>query len=120
MAKRKTSASKKRSKPSAKQLAARKKFAAAAKARSKKSRKSSAKRPVLKVDKKPIEGLYGMALKKRKDLKPRKSGRKMPSGPESRADDVSRITLRTPTLILEPLKDTIWEAAEGGWSRLGW
>jgi len=117
MAKRKTSSGKKGAKPSAKQLAARKKFAALAKARSAKSAKS---RP------KPIKAPESTAtvktwkLKRKAPLKPRASGRRRAPGPDSRADDVSKVTGRTPTLQLEPLKDTTFELDMGGYSRLAW
>jgi hypothetical protein len=117
MAKRKTSASKKGSKPSAKQLAARRKFAAAAKARSKKSSNS---RP--KAIKAPAQNVTvkGFKLKRKAPLKPRASGRRRPSGPDSRQDDVSKVAVRVPTLVLAPLKDTTQELDFSGWSNMAW
>jgi len=117
MAKAKRPEAKKGSKPSAKQLAARKRFVAMAKTRAK---KSTIKRPkAIKVEK-SATGVTMLPYARKASLKPSASGRKQPSGPDSRQDDVSKVAVRVPSLVLEPMKDTAYELDLGGYSRLAW
>lgn len=111
-------------KPSAKQLAARAKFAAAARARAGNSPKSSAKRAkkrpsAIKDNPKKPMSMKTFKLKKARKMKTRAT-RKYFSGPPSNSDDVSKVTLRTPNLMLAPIDESKFEIdVSGGYTKTG-
>ena len=117
------------------QLAARKKFAAMAKERAKAAKsggsKSSAaskkksnigksKRPAaIKENPKKPMSMRTFKLKKARPLKTRAS-RRYVSGPPSNQDDVSKVTVRTPNLVLAPIDESKFEIdLNGSFSKLG-
>lgn len=117
-------------KPSPAQAAARKKFAAMAKERAKAAKSASAgkanignpksKRPAaIKAPTMRQSSLRTFKLKKAKPLATRKS-RSYASGPASNQDDIHKVTLRTPTLDLQPVADSRFELdINGAFSKLG-
>lgn len=125
MAKSKSSGSKK---PSAAQLAARKKFAQMAKDRAKaasgsKGRKSNigkSKRPAaIKENAKKPGSMRSFKLKKARPLKTRAT-RRYVSGPPSNQDDVGKVTVRTPNLMLHPIDESKFEIdVNGGYTKTG-
>lgn len=124
MATKKKAKGKSTKKPSAKQLAARAKFAAAARARAGNSPKSSAKRAkkrpaAIKENAKKPMSMRTFKLKKARPLKTRAS-RSYVSGPPSNSDDVSKVTLRTPNLMLAPIDESKFEVdVSGGYTKTG-
>lgn len=117
------------------QLAARKKFAAMAKERAKQAKAGGGKRsaasrrksnignskrpaPIKDNPKKP-GSMRSFKLKRAKPLKTRAS-RNYVSGPPSNQDDVNKVTLRTPNLILAPMDEGKFEIdVNGSFSKLG-
>jgi len=125
MAKAKSKSSKK---PSPAQLAARKKFAQMAKDRAAKASGSSkrksnignSRRPAaIKENAKKPGSMRTFKLKKARPLKTRASRRYL-SGPPSNQDDVGKVAVRTPNLMLAPIDESKFEIdVNGSFSKLG-
>ena len=109
------------------QLAARKRFAAMAKERAKaskgksnigKSRKTKRPAPIKDNPKKP-GSMRSFKLKKARPLKTRAT-RSYAPGPPSNQDDVGKVTVRTPNMVLAPIDESKFEIdVNGSFSKLG-